>query len=89
MGGTQVGGRRWRQTVDLAPARRYYDEYQWLVDFSVYALLVYACAEAYIFLLPARAAQEINLSMVTCLLVAGSAYKVSRWSDLFQSGLTC
>ena len=61
---------------------RYYEEYQWLVDFSVYALLVYGCTEAYIYFFPSRAAQELNLSMVSCLLVAGSAYKVMT-NDIF------
>lgn len=56
------------------------------MDFSVYALLVYFCTEVYIFAFPARAAAELNLSMVSCLLVAGSAYKIlSHLTGLFFS----
>ena len=47
----------------------------------MYALLVYGCTEAYIYFFPSRAAQELNLSMVSCLLVAGSAYKVIIFFD--------
>ena len=72
---------------DLAQLR-FYDDYQWLVDFSVYALLVYVVTELYIFLCPARASAEINLSMVTCLLAAGCAFKsLSTLTGLyFRSG---
>ncbi len=55
---------------------RFYEEYQWLVDFSAYALLVYASTEVYMSVFPDRASSEINLSMVWSLLVAGSAYKM-------------
>jgi len=59
---------------DLAQLR-FYDEYQWLVDFSLYAILVYISTEAYIFFFSERAATEVNLSMVSCLLVVGFAFR--------------
>lgn len=39
-------------------------------------MLVYSMTEIYIFLCPSQAAQEVNLSMVWCILVAGFAYKL-------------
>lgn len=45
---------------------RYFLEYQWFVDFSVYASAVYAFSEGYFCLLgPAR---ETNLGVLWCLL---------------------
>jgi len=55
---------------------RYYTEYQWLVDFSLYSILAYSLSELYIFLLPARASQDINLSLVWICLVLGFTYKI-------------
>ncbi len=55
---------------------RFYSEYQWLLDFSLYSLIVYVLTEVYIGYFPARAAQEVNLSMVWCLLAVGFAYKI-------------
>lgn len=46
---------------------RYYTEYQWLVDFSLYALIIYAISEIYHFYIPLK--EEVNLSMMWCLLV--------------------
>ncbi|KAJ8919090.1 hypothetical protein NQ315_012075 [Exocentrus adspersus] len=46
---------------------RYYLEYQWLVDFSVYAAIVYILTEIYQTWYPLK--DEINLSMVWCFLV--------------------
>lgn len=46
---------------------RYFIEYQWLVDFSLYALVVYVVSEVYHFFVPIK--DEINLSMLWCLLV--------------------
>lgn len=46
---------------------RYFTEYQWLVDFSVYAGIVYVCSEIFHYFYPLK--QEVNLSMVWCLLV--------------------
>lgn len=46
---------------------RYYSEYQWLVDFSLYAGIVYTLSEIYHTFFPMK--DEINLSMVWCFLV--------------------
>lgn len=46
---------------------RYYTEYQWLVDFSLYATIIYVISEIYHFYIPLR--EEVNLSMMWCLLV--------------------
>ena len=48
---------------------------QWLLDFCLYGLLVYALTEVYATAFPARAATEINLGLVWSVLVAGFAYK--------------
>ncbi|KAH8339497.1 hypothetical protein KR074_010766, partial [Drosophila pseudoananassae] len=53
---------------------RYFTEYQWLLDFSVYAGIVYLVSELFHFYYPLR--QEINLSMVWCLLVIFFALKL-------------
>lgn len=46
---------------------RYFAEYQWLVDFSLYAGLVYTISELYHSVFPLK--DEVNLSMMWCLLV--------------------
>lgn len=46
---------------------RYYTEYQWLVDFSLYACIIYVLSEVYHFFIPLK--DEVNLSMMWCLLV--------------------
>lgn len=46
---------------------RYYTEYQWLVDFSLYACIIYVASEVYHFFIPLK--EEVNLSMMWCLLV--------------------
>lgn len=46
---------------------RYYTEYQWLVDFSLYACIIYVLSEVYHYYIPLK--EEINLSMMWCLLV--------------------
>lgn len=46
---------------------RYYTEYQWLVDFSLYAGIVYILSEVYHFYFPLK--DEVNLSMMWCFLV--------------------
>nr|XP_023013091.1 transmembrane protein 161B [Leptinotarsa decemlineata] len=53
---------------------RYYLEYQWLVDFSVYALIVYVTTELYQSWFPLKG--EINLSMIWSLLVILFAMKL-------------
>lgn len=51
----------------------FYPEYQWLVDFSVCAVIVYLLTEVYFYLLPGK--YEFNLSMLWCLLVIAIALK--------------
>lgn len=53
---------------------RYYTEYQWLVDFSLYAGIVYAVSEIYTYFIPIQG--EVNLSMVWCLLVVFFSFKL-------------
>ncbi|KAG4067776.1 hypothetical protein HA402_005548 [Bradysia odoriphaga] len=53
---------------------RYYTEYQWLVDFSLYAGIVYILSEIYHFYFPIK--DEINLSMMWCLLVIFFSFKL-------------
>lgn len=70
-------------TLDVVHLK-YYTEYQWLLDFSVYATAVYILTEAYNYLYPIK--DEINLSMVWCSLVLGFAFKVllSLWVQYFK-----
>lgn len=53
---------------------KYYTEYQWILDFAVYSLMVYVVSEIYTYFIPAK--DEVNLSMVWCKLVLFFAYKV-------------
>jgi hypothetical protein len=46
---------------------RYFTEYQWLIDFSLYATIVYTISEVYHSFIPIK--DEVNLSMLWCLLV--------------------
>ena len=55
---------------------RYFTEYQWLLDFTFYAILVYFFTEVYISYFPSKSAQEVNLSMVWCALAIGFSYKL-------------
>ena len=55
---------------------RFYAEFQWLIDFALYAIVVYTFTEVYAHFFPAKAAEEVNLGMVWCVLVAGFAYKI-------------
>ncbi|KAH9368755.1 hypothetical protein HPB48_004774 [Haemaphysalis longicornis] len=50
---------------------RFYTDYQWLMDFAIHAVMVYTITEAYLHFFPGR--EEINLSLVWCLLVLGFA----------------
>ena len=52
--------------MDMLPVR-YYPEYQWLVDISLCALVVYIVTEFYVAWFPQQ--KEINLSVLWCLLV--------------------
>lgn len=46
---------------------RYFTEYQWLIDFSLYSAVVYFISEVYHFFIPIK--DEVNLSLLWCLLV--------------------
>lgn len=59
---------------------RYYTEYQWLVDFSLYASIVYVISEIYHFFIPLK--EEVNLSMMWCLLVIFFALLVFTWISI-------
>lgn len=63
---------------------RYYTEYQWLVDFSLYASIIYVISEIYHFYIPLK--EEVNLSMMWCLLVVFFAlYVLKKYSVFFFS----
>ncbi|XP_078032967.1 transmembrane protein 161-like emei [Augochlora pura] len=70
-------------TLDVVHLK-YYTEYQWLLDFSVYAAAVYALTEVYNYFYPIK--DEINLSMLWCSLVLVFAFKVllSLWIEYFK-----
>ncbi|XP_078054746.1 transmembrane protein 161A [Mustelus asterias] len=53
---------------------RYFLDYQWLVDFVLYATLVYMFTEAYYSLLSIRG--EVNVGMLWCLLTLAFGIKV-------------
>ena len=55
---------------------RYYTEYQWLLDFSLYSMLTYILSELYIFLMPEKSNSEANLSLVWVILVILFTYKL-------------
>ncbi|XP_075303401.1 transmembrane protein 161B isoform X4 [Opisthocomus hoazin] len=59
-----------RDTIAL----HYFPEYQWLVDFTVAATVVYVVTEAYYSIV--KPTQEMNISVVWCLLVLAFAVKV-------------
>ncbi|XP_043265635.1 transmembrane protein 161B [Colletes gigas] len=69
-------------TLDVVHLK-YYTEYQWLLDFSIYAAAVYIMTEVYNHFYPIK--DEINLSMLWCSLVLGFAFKVllSLWIQYF------
>ena len=71
-------------TVSDAVHLKYYTEYQWLLDFSIYATAVYIATEIYNCLYPIK--DEINLSMLWCSLVLAFAFKVllSLWIQYFK-----
>lgn len=51
----------------LSPALHYFPEFQWLVDFTVAATVVYLITELYYSV--AQPSGEMNISVVWCLLV--------------------
>ncbi|XP_074603085.1 transmembrane protein 161-like emei [Brevipalpus obovatus] len=52
----------------------FYREYQWLVDFAVYAFVVYLMSEIHYALVPSS--KEMNLSLIWCFLVIAFATKI-------------
>lgn len=53
---------------------RFYTEYLWIVDFSLYTAIVYIMSEVYTSIFPLK--DEFNLSMVWCLLVVLFSIKI-------------
>nr|CAG4636090.1 EOG090X04CK [Eubosmina coregoni]SVE69733.1 EOG090X04CK [Eubosmina coregoni] len=53
---------------------KFFSEFIWLIDYSVFAIIVYAITEAYCGIFP-RGSKEVNLSMLWCLLLIGFALK--------------
>ncbi|XP_026745080.1 transmembrane protein 161B [Trichoplusia ni] len=53
---------------------RFYTEYVWIVDFSLYTLIVYIMSEVYTSIFPLK--DEFNLSMVWCILVVLFSFKI-------------
>lgn len=51
----------------MPPALHYFPEFQWLVDFTVAATVVYLITELYYSV--TQASGEMNISVVWCLLV--------------------
>jgi len=62
------------EEVDLYSQHRY-EEYRWLIDFSLCALVVYTCVEIAVLWKKEVRAQEFNLSLVWCLIVVFFAIK--------------
>nr|CAG4646965.1 EOG090X04CK [Megafenestra aurita]SVE92323.1 EOG090X04CK [Megafenestra aurita] len=58
---------------DVLPLK-FFTEFIWLVDYSVFVMIVYIITEIYYALMP-KASQEVNLSMIWCLLLVGFALK--------------
>ncbi|XP_046740679.1 transmembrane protein 161B isoform X1 [Diprion similis] len=63
---------------------KFYTEFQWLLDFSLYASLVYILTEVYTYYYPMK--EEFNLSMLWCTLVIGFSLKtlLSLWVQYFK-----
>jgi len=55
---------------------RYYSEYQWLLDFSLYSMVTYIISELYIWFMPDKSSLEANLSLVWVVLVILFTYKL-------------
>lgn len=51
---------------------KYYPEYQWLIDFGFCASIVFVATELFNYFLP-KSTEDLNLSLVWCLLVLGFA----------------
>lgn len=56
---------------------KFYPEFQWLVDLSICALVVFSVTEAFYHWFPNHNRQdELNLSLIWCLLVMGFTFKI-------------
>lgn len=66
----------------LPPALHYFPEFQWLVDFTVAATVVYLITELYYSV--TQASGEMNISLVWCLLVLAFVMypSISEYSHL-------
>lgn len=53
---------------------KFFSEFIWLIDYSVFAMVVYTITEVYCGIFP-RGSKEVNLSMLWCLLLIGFALK--------------
>ncbi|XP_074094313.1 transmembrane protein 161-like emei [Cotesia typhae] len=64
---------------------KYYSDFQWLLDFSIYATITYVLTEVYYYLYSIEG--EINLSMLWCILVIGFTFKmlIVLWVQYFKS----
>ncbi|XP_043461883.1 transmembrane protein 161B [Leptopilina heterotoma] len=70
-------------TLDVVHLK-FYSDYMWLLDFSMYTGLVYTLTEIYNSWYPIK--DEINLSILWCTLVVGFAFKVllNLWVQYFK-----
>lgn len=55
-------------SIDLIQLN-FYKEYHWLIDFALYATIVYIISEIQFYLIPES--KEMNLSLIWCILVIG------------------
>ncbi|XP_011497801.1 PREDICTED: transmembrane protein 161B [Ceratosolen solmsi marchali] len=79
-------------TLETAPVTsldvihlKFYADFQWLFDFSIYGAIVYIMTEVYNNWYPIK--DEINLSMLWCCLIIGFAFKIliALWVQYFKS----
>ncbi|XP_033214670.1 transmembrane protein 161B [Belonocnema kinseyi] len=70
-------------TMDVVHLK-FYTDYVWLMDFSIYTGVVYSLTEIYNSWYPIK--DEINLSMLWCSLVLGFSFKVllTLWVQYFK-----
>jgi len=68
---------------------KFYPDFQWLIDYSFFAILVYVVIEIYCGLVP-KSSQEVNLSMLWCFLMIGFAlYPFSTKRSCLKSFYYC
>ncbi|XP_043287201.1 transmembrane protein 161B [Venturia canescens] len=63
---------------------KFYTEFQWLLDFSIYATIVYTLTEIWNNFYPIE--DEINLSILWCVLVLGFSLRMlfALWAQYFR-----